>query len=141
MHLDSVTLHVLWRETDTRLDVLAARVREGVDVLAASEFVRWLQFSGLLKVLEAVDQPFPLPVRGVELRRKAADLQMECGDWFRTHEHSNTQPHPQIPRTDLERINAQLAQLRETISELTRPPVETPAAVSASLRVIEGGAS
>lgn len=140
MHLDSVTLHVLWRETDNRLNVLAARVREGIDVLAASEFARWLQFSGLLKVLESVEQGFPLPVRGSDLRRKAADLQMECGDWFRTHEHSNTHPHPQIPRTDLERINAQLAQLQQQISQLSPSTVEPANAVSASLRVIEGGA-
>jgi len=140
MQLDSVTLHVLWRETDNRLDVLAARVREGIDVLSASEFARWLQFSGLLKVLESVEQGFPLPVRGAELRRKAADLQMECGDWFRTHEHSNTQPHPQIPRTELERINATLAQVQEQLAQLSRPQLDTSAAVSASLRVIEGGA-
>jgi len=140
MQLDSVTLHVMWRETNNRLDVMAARVREGVDVLAASEFTRWLQFSGVLKMLERVEQPFPLPVRGRELRKKADDLLCDCGEWFSLHEHSNTQPHPGIPRTDLERINATLANLQVQLAKLSPPNVETSDAASASLRVIEGGA-
>jgi len=141
MQVDSVALHIMWRETNNRLDVLAARVREGTDVMSASEFARWLQFSGLLKVLESVEQGMPLPVRGAELRRKAATLQEDCGEWFGKHEHSNVQPHPSIPRTELERITATLKDLQSQLSKLSPPTVETSdAVVTASLRVIEGGA-
>jgi len=141
MQLDSVSLHVMWRETNNRLDVMAARVREGVDVLAASEFARWLQFSGVLKMLEGVEQPFPLPVRGRQLRKKADDLISDCGEWFSLHERSNYQPHPSIPRTELERINATLTELSAKVQKLSPPSHgETPNEGQPPLRVIVGGA-
>jgi len=139
MHLDKVTLHILWRETNNRVDVLRARVREGTDVMHASEFSRWLQFSGILRLLQ--EQPLPLPCRRAELEGKVEQLVAECGDWFANHERSNVQPHPQIPRTELERINAQLNDLAAAVSRLAPPTIETANAVrEASLRVIEGGA-
>jgi len=137
MQIDKVNLHVIWRETNTRVDVLRARVREGVDVMAASEFARWLQFSGVLRLLR--EQPYPLPCRRAELTGKVEQLVAECGDWFANHERSNVQPHPQIPRTELERISAQLNGLTAAVAKLTPSNVETASAVQASLRVIEGG--
>jgi len=141
MKLDSVTLHVMWRETDNRLDVYAARVREGVDVLAASDFARWLRFSGVLKILEAVEQPFPLLVKGKELSKKNEDLISDCGEWFGQHERANYQPHPGIPRTELERINATLADMQNQLQKLSPPTHgDTSAAGQPALTVIAGGA-
>lgn len=137
VQLDKVSLHVIWRETDNRVKVLRARVREGSDVMAASEFARWLQFSGILRLLR--EQDFPLPCRGELLRREVELLVVECGEWFANQERSNVKPHPQIPRTELERINAQLASLTAAVKNLTPPNVETASVVNASLRVIEGG--
>jgi len=137
VQLDKVALHVIWRETHNRVEVLRARVREGSDVMAASEFSRWLQFSGILRILP--EQPFPLPCHGKALSREVELLVTECGEWFANHERSNVQPHPQIPRTELERINAQLASLTAAVANLTPPNIETASAVNASLRVIEGG--
>jgi len=137
VQLDKVNLHIIWRETDNRVEVLHSRVREGKDVLAASEFARWLQFSGVLKLL--VEQPFPLPCRAAELRNKVEKLVAACGEWFALHERSNIQPHPPSPSPELERINAQLASLTAAVSNLSPPSSETAAAGSPALHVIAGG--
>jgi len=131
MHPDKADLHIIWKHTDARIDTLRSRVREGVDVSAASEFARWLLNSGVLKFLP--EQGFPLPCRAQELRSKVDELVMECGEWFSNHERSNVKPHPQIPRTELERINEQLAALTAQLANLSAPPERVP------LRVIEGG--
>lgn len=129
--LNPVELHVLWRETNNRVNVLAARVREGVDVMAASEFARWLQFSGVLRVLLHNEAGMPLPVRGRELDGKVKQLVASCGEWFSLHESSNSKPHPEIPRTELERINAQLAQITQRLNSL--------GAAAPGFSIIQGG--
>jgi len=139
MQIDKVRLHIIWRETDNRTDRLRAQVREAVDVLPASEFARWLRFSGVLDLLP--EQDFPLPCRGQELRNKVDKLVQECGDWFALHERSNVSPHPEIPRTELERINSQLAHLTAAVSKLSLPNSETTEAGSPALHVIAGGVS
>jgi hypothetical protein len=51
-HIDySVTLERIYRETCNHLDSLAAHVGEGKNVLEASLFVRWLEFSGVMRLL------------------------------------------------------------------------------------------
>jgi len=137
VRIDKVGLHIIWRATHQRVEILRAHVREGTDVLAASEFARWLQNSGILRLLP--EQDFPLPCRGANLRSEVEKLVAECGEWFTLHERSNVKPHPQIPRTELERINSTLASLTAAVASLTPPNVETANAVTASLRVIEGG--
>jgi len=139
VQIDKVRLHIIWRETDTRIDTLRARVREGVDVMAASEFARWLRFSDVLDLLQ--EQPFPLPCRAAELKAKVEELVAECGQWFANHDRANTKPHPLIPRTELERINLQLANLAEAVSKLSPPNSETTDAAKPALHVIAGGVS
>jgi hypothetical protein len=117
--LSKVQAHVLWRETNTRLDVLAARVREGVDVAAASEFSRWLLWTGILGILAPYEAGFPLPVRAGDLKRKADALTAACGEWFADHERSNIKPEPTVPRSQLEAINEQLRSINATLGELT----------------------
>jgi len=117
--LSKVQAHVLWRSTDTQLDVMAARVREGVEVLAASEFARWLQNSGVLQVLLPCEAGFPLPCRASELQQKTELLLRSCGEWFTDHERSNIKPEPTVPRSQLEAINEQLRNINATLGELT----------------------
>jgi len=50
--IDEVSAHRLWNETDRYLDSLARSVRECKRVDEASNFSRWLQFSGVLQILE-----------------------------------------------------------------------------------------
>lgn len=138
MDIDKVTLHWIWRETDNRIEELSGRVREGLDVQAASEFCRWLQCSRILKLL--VEQPFPLPCRPEELTRKVSKLLEACNEWFVNHERSNVKPHPQVTRTELQAINEKLAHMSRAIANLAPPTSGTASAVEASLHVIEGGA-
>jgi len=140
--LDDVTLFQIYRESNSRIDVYASRIREGVGVLEASDFARWLQFSGIVKLIEANSIQKPFVVDGRALRKKTEDLIYECGEWFRLHENSNLKPDPAIPRTELERINASLATITQTLATLSPPKSETPAVGQApALRVIDGGVS
>jgi len=140
---DVTLLHRIYSECDRRIDTLTRRVREGVEVLAAADFVRWLQFSGFIELVEPFACEGLLPIRPVQLRSKCCDLVYECGEYFRTHEHANYLPDPTVPRCELERIAARLLQIEKHLSNL--PPVASDTdevgALSPALRVIPGGTS
>lgn len=139
MELDKVNLHILWRETANRIAVLQRRVNEGVDVDAASEFGRWLRFSGILKLLESAPDDERLPCKGSLLARQVETLLSGCGEYYSKHERSNVKPPASVPRSELEAINAQLAQLRRDLAKLSPSTIETANAGSPALLVIEGG--
>lgn len=134
---DPVDAHVLWRETDNRVEVLLARVREGIDVDAASEWARWLRFTPILQTLP--EQDFPLPCRAKALAVKVEALVELCGEWFNKHERARTKPHPAIPRTELEQINAQLLALAKGQEELMRVVRPYVGAGVPALSVLTGG--
>ena len=88
MQTDTAILARIQSETSHRLDVLARCVAEGRDVMAASEFCRWLSFSGILILLERypnqVPSHNPLKVDGAFLRWKCEDLQSAVNERLRT---------------------------------------------------------
>lgn len=139
MHCDKVFLHVLWRETTRRLEVLQRRVNEGVDVDAASEFARWLRFSGVLKLLESAPDDERLPCKGFQLSKQAQTLLSDCGEWYAKHERAHHKPPAQVPRSELEAITEQLAAMRCDLAKLSPSTIETVDPVNAGLLVIEGG--
>lgn len=118
MVLDQVTLHRLWNETNTRLDSLIRQVREGAGVVEASNFSRWLRFSGILQILQEADQEVPLPIRGHELTRKCVGLQSDCGEWFSLHEKSNRPRDAYISQAKLDSIDEQMKLIREELAVL-----------------------
>ena len=83
---ESIYFSVIYRETISRLNTLSRRVSEGKDVLAASEFCRWLQFSGIIPLLKANSnsEPPPLKVDGSFLEWKVEDLLQSCNQYFAT---------------------------------------------------------
>lgn len=83
-------------------------MREGTEVLSASDFARWLQFSGILELLEKFEQDVPLPVHGRQLRVKCAALVVQCGEWFRLHDRSFKEADLELSRSALEQINERL---------------------------------
>jgi len=139
MEIDKVLLHLLWRETSNRIGVLQGRVNEGVDVDAASEFARWLRFSGLLKILESAPDDQRLPCKGSLLAKQVETLVYDCGLWYANHERANRKPPAQVPRSELEKINAQLHTLSLAVAQLSPPTIETADAGNPALFVIEGG--
>lgn len=137
MKLDKLTSHILWRETHNLVEEYRAHVREGVDVDAASKFARWLRFSGILQMLP--ENPMPLECYGAALSLSVEELISECGHWFVHHERAKTKPHAQIPKTELEQINAQLAYLTVQLAKLSPPTSNTAEAAQPALHVIAGG--
>lgn len=139
MHCDKVFLHVLWRETSNRIEVLQRRVNEGCDVDVASEFCRWLRFSGILKLLESAPDDARLPCKGLHLSKRVETLLSGCGEYYSKHERSNVKPPAQVPRSELEGIHAQLNELRKELARLSPSTLETAEPVQARLLVIDGG--
>ncbi len=80
MSFGRVEMHVLYAQTVSRLELLGRRVRENVDVVAASEFVRYLEMAGVLKLLDGHTSAFPLEVNPKHVRKLCGDLLSECGD-------------------------------------------------------------
>ena len=81
---EAVNFAQIYRETIRRLDVLSLRVQEGKDVQGASEFCRWLDFSGIPRLLEANanKETGLLKVDGAFLRWRCNELQERCNDYL-----------------------------------------------------------
>jgi hypothetical protein len=73
-----VNLCSIHQETDRYLDALLRSVQEGKQVEEASNYCRWLRFSGVLELLERYsDGNFP------SLRPKLNDVLQECAPLLR----------------------------------------------------------
>lgn len=88
---DRLKLYKINRECDTRLNEFTRRVREGRDVQSASEFAKFLLWSGILDFLKAYPQDPPLRVDGNLLESNCKTLISLCNDRFRTN---STNPCP-----------------------------------------------
>lgn len=135
---DDSNMHWLWRETVSKLEVYRQRVRERQDVQAASEFARWVQFSGLIKLFTNSAQPEPRRVDGPFLEKLVKDVLWDCGEAFRK------QGTPfSLNVSQAERINAKLDLIAGQLSKISPPiTVNTASADEDSepaLRVISGG--
>jgi hypothetical protein len=109
-----VALARLYSETDRFLDHLAMEVRECKGVEEASRYCRWLQFSGVLKLLELhkeVLSGLSTPVAPSLLRRKVDDLLLTCGDLFR-----GGKANPTYAQSDIVLINQKLDALHALLS-------------------------
>ena len=75
-----VLLKRIYAETDLRLDTLARQVREAKAVNEASNFCRWLQFSGVMSLLALC------PIPEIDLKafeRKLRDIIWDCGELYK----------------------------------------------------------
>ena len=116
MELTLTDYACMYRETVGKLDVLARSVREGKSIHEASNFARWLRFSGFLRIFEAhacSDPHFLVDPRSLD--KKIADLLFDCGEFFRTNKVS-----PKYHESDIAEINHKLDQLLLT-ADLARP--------------------
>jgi len=132
---DAVTIFTIARETTSRIAILHKRAIEGKDLHAAKEFCSYLQWSGLLKLLEQNCQPEPLQVDGVLIRWKCEQLLSVVNDQFR-----QASKVVSLELSQLEAIDHKLDLIAGRIAQLSPPTIETAnAVVSSALRVIEGG--
>ena len=111
-------------------------MREGVDVLAASEFARLVEMSGLLNLLEENSKGGVFPVRGGELRKKVHALLSDCNEWFELYERSNVERALQIPRTQMERVNCALEKIEKQLSRVLVPTVSDKVSLDESAPVV-----
>jgi len=116
MTQDATNLYWIWKETINRLDTLSRRVAEGRDVMAASEFCRWLNFSGIFKLFDANPQPEPLKVDGAFARWKCEELLRACNDRFRTNSNA-----PTIGEKEMRSLHEKLDVLAGYVSRLPAP--------------------
>jgi hypothetical protein len=72
--IDPVTLYTIARETSGRLDTLLQRASEAKDLQAAKEFASYLQWSGILRLLESVTPAKNLEFDAAHLRWKHKKL-------------------------------------------------------------------
>jgi hypothetical protein len=89
-----VTLGGIYGQTNSYLARLARAVEEGRAVDEANNFLRWLQFSGVLHLLERhshIDQKF------ITLRKSCEDLQFRCQKWL---QGQNVKLPPSVARVD-----------------------------------------
>jgi len=138
MSFDPVTLHWIWKETTRRLESFADYVRENKAVAEAADFARWLQFSGILKLLGSFPQPPPLTVDAAAMGKQITDLIYECGERFR-----NGKASPNYAPSDIAEINRKLDIIAAHVSTLSPPTTVNTAdagnAAGPALRVIDGG--
>ena len=113
-------------------------LHQGRGVDEASNFARWLQFSGLLKILEAYPQPAPLEVDGVAVRRLVERVIAAAGE---LHKGGAMPINPS--QSTVDEINGKidfiLSQMAKNISTPYTTHTTEPGKPSQS--VIAGGAS
>jgi hypothetical protein len=137
LHFDSTQLHWLWNETRRQLERYATRADEGVDLQAAMDFARWIQFSGLIRLFRDNPQSEPWKVDGELIDRLVRTLIMDCGEFLKL----NTPGFVRV--SQIEAVSHKLDLMASQLAKLS-PPVfpETAEAGTAppALQVISGGA-
>jgi len=137
--VSELDMHLVWRETNSRLDTLARSVAECKNLEGALDFCRWLQGSGLIRIFKTHAHELHWPqsrhfrVDGSLIDSKVSDLMREIQDRYRT---GNIQPR--VDMAELERISYKLDLIAGQLSYLPVPQVDISAP---PLRVIQGGSN
>ena len=115
---EPVILSRIYSETVNQLDSLAQRVCEGRDIEAASNFARWLSFSGIIKLLEdyppGMESFGPKTVDGALLRWKCDQLIQACSERFRTNSLD-----PAFEKKKFESLHEKIDSIAGYLSKLT----------------------
>jgi hypothetical protein len=118
--MDNVNLHRVWQETVYRLDILSRRVSEGRDVMAASEFARWIFFSGIIQLCKEHAQDGFLKIDGSLLQWKVEQLIEQCNERFRTNNLD-----PNFKAEDFRSLHDKLDTMAGYLSRLSVAPAVT----------------
>ncbi len=117
-------LERIFKESCIHLRSLSCEVGEGKNVYDASRFVRWLQMSGVLELLEICKDVNP---RFVELRKSVTDLIFDCGERFK-----GGKVDAKYAQSDIAEINRKLDILTSCVAKPVQPIVEIQPACSAA---------
>jgi hypothetical protein len=115
---DTAILARIYDQHVKQLDLFSKRVQEGRDVEAASEFARFLAFSGICLLLERypnqVQSNHPLKVDGSFLRWKCEQLIEACNERFRTNSLN-----PAFAKKEFESMHEKIDRMAGYLSKLT----------------------
>jgi len=100
---DETDLHFMWKSVKSRLESLDKRAREGNEVDEASDFARWVQWSGLTKLFDQFPAGPPFEVSGAEIRRLAGEVLFDCELWWKKNPRG-----PWVAKSELEAVNHKL---------------------------------
>jgi hypothetical protein len=110
-------LHRLYSETMMRLRILQRRVQEGRDVLPASDFARWLQFSGMIPLFKENAQDGVSKIDGSLLESTVEQLLQNCNERLRTNNDK-----PSFDRSDYCSLHEKLDMVAGYLSKLSVAP-------------------
>jgi len=117
---DRVWLHRIWSESIRMLDTYQGRVNERKDLMAALDFARFVQWSGLVRLCKKYACPdVGLRIDGALLAWKAEDLQRAVQDLFRSSGNGQLA----IAETQLEAVNRKLDLIAGRLAYLQAPSV------------------
>jgi len=134
VEIDHVCLYTLANSTKTQLAVYYDRAREGKDLQAANEFCAYLEWSGILKILEAGSRPEPLKVDGSFIRWKQQELLGVVRAQFKANAKTIS-----LELSQLEAVNRKLDLIAAHVATLSPPTSDTANAGHPALQVIAGG--
>jgi hypothetical protein len=109
-------LNQILKETSAYLTSLESSVRDGKCVDEAADFSRWLQFSGILSMLEMFAESNPEFGR---LRHRVMDLAFFCADYLGSGKVSKN-----YCQSDIDSINAKLDFLLSAFAKSASPAVQ-----------------
>jgi hypothetical protein len=117
MTIEQANLHRIWNETLNRLETYRRRVQENKDVMAASEFARWLFFSGLLELFKANAQDGFFKVDGCLIESKTETLIELCNERFRTKNQD-----PSFAKAEFESLGEKIDKMAGYLAKLSAAP-------------------
>jgi hypothetical protein len=130
-------LHWLWKETVGKLESLERALMDRRAVEYASDYARWIEFSGLLKIFDAYPQPPPLRVDGEAVRALVTRVVESAGQILKG---GNAPFNPNTAKLD--EINSKFDFLLSQLAKNISPPEQTQTTLAGSpaVHVLAGGA-
>lgn len=131
-------LHCMWSHTMLRLQQYLTRIKEGKDVMAASEFARFVRNVGLVDLFSVNATDGPLMVSGAKVDALCSAVLQGCADAW------NNRSAPTVELAAVERINHKLDVIAAHLARVSSPPLTEPTANAGNasepvLRVLQGG--
>ena len=115
--MNAVNTYRLYNETKNRLETLSRRVSEGRDMVAASEFARWVFFSGIIQLCKENAVDGALKVDGALLEWTVNELVQKCNERHRTNSSA-----PTVTEAELKSVHEKLDTIAGYLSRLSVAP-------------------